>query len=190
MVDRTARPALDVEAAYTLYLKLLWAALSGRGTEADRERTRARVKLLAPDDMSSSAVLMRTVDLTHADWLVLNEQRGRMRRAWGAFFHEWDVLLCPVLGAPTWQHMTEGEPSSRRVTVAGQAVPYENLLFWPGITGAFHLPGTAAPLGMTAGGLPYGVQIVGPLYGDRTTIAVAGMLERSWRAFVPPPGYA
>jgi amidase len=37
--------------------------------------------------------------------------------------------------------------------------------------------------------LPVGVQIVGPLYGDRTTLAVARMLERSWRAFVAPPGY-
>jgi amidase len=33
------------------------------------------------------------------------------------------------------------------------------------------------------------VQIVGPLYGDRTTIHVAGLLERHWRQFVPPPGW-
>ena len=190
VVDRAARPAFDVEAAHTLYLRLLWAALSGRATEADRERVRARVKALPQDDTSASAVMIRTVDLTHADWLNLNEQRHRVRRAWGAFFHQWDVLLCPVLGAPTWKHMTDGEASSRRLTVAGQDVPYENLLFWPGITGGFHLPGTAAPLGITPGGLPYGVQIVGPLYGDRTTIAVAGLLERSWRAFIPPPGFA
>ena len=105
------------------------------------------------------------------------------------FFHEWDVLLCPVLGAPTWQHMTEGEVSARRLTVGGVEVAYNNLLFWPGITGAYHLPGTAAPLGLTPGGLPYGVQIAGPPFGDRTTIAVAGLLERSWRGFTPPPGY-
>jgi hypothetical protein len=30
------------------------------------------------------------------------------------------------------------------------------------------------------------MQIVGPLYGDRQTIAVAGLLERAWRRFVPP----
>jgi hypothetical protein len=33
------------------------------------------------------------------------------------------------------------------------------------------------------------VQIVGPLYGDRMTIAVAKMLEAEWQGFVPPPGY-
>ena len=42
---------------------------------------------------------------------------------------------------------------------------------------------------MTEAGLPIGVQIVGPLYGDRTTIHVAGLLEQHWRRFVPPPGW-
>ena len=189
VVDRAARPAFDVATGYMLYLKLLFAALSGRSTEADRERVRAKLRALAEGDCTANAVMISAVDLTHAEWIGLNERRHRVRRAWGAFFHEWDVLLCPVLGAPTWPHMTEGEVADRRLVVGGQDVSYNDLLFWAGITGGFHLPASVAPLGLTAGGLPYGVQIVGPLYGDRTTIAVAGMLERSWRAFVPPPGY-
>ena len=189
IVDRSARPAFSPDAAYTLFLQLLAAALSGRATDADRDRVRTKLRAQSPDDRSANAVMRGVVDLTHAAWLGLNEQRHRMRRAWGSFFREWDVLLCPVLGSPTWQHMTEGEVVDRRLTVAGQDVPYNNLLFWPGITGGFHLPASVAPLGITQGGLPYGVQIAGPLYGDRTTIAVAGLLERSWRAFVAPPGY-
>ena len=39
-------------------------------------------------------------------------------------------------------------------------------------------------------GLPIGVQIVGPLYGDRTTIGVAGLLEQAWRGFQAPPGWS
>jgi len=62
-------------------------------------------------------------------------------------------------------------------------------LFWPGVTCAYHLPASTAPIGTTSAGLPIGVQIVGPLYGDRTTIHVAGLLERHWRQFVPPPGW-
>ena len=189
VVSRSARPTFDVEAAYTLYLKLLFAALSGRATEADRERVRAKVRGLGKDDRSANAVMLSSVDMTHAEWLGLNEQRHRVRRAWGAFFQDWDVLLCPVLGAPTWPHMTEGEVADRRLVVGGQDVSYNDLLFWAGITCGYHLPASVAPLGLTSGGLPYGVQIAGPLYGDRTTIAVAGMLERGWRAFVPPPGY-
>ncbi len=63
------------------------------------------------------------------------------------------------------------------------------MLFWPGVTCAFHLPASVAPIGMTEAGLPIGVQIVGPLHGDRTTIHVAGLLEQQWRSFVPPPGW-
>jgi amidase len=60
------------------------------------------------------------------------------------------------------------------------------MLFWPGLTCGYHLPATTAPIGVTDAGLPIGVQIVGPLYGDRTTIHVAGLLEQHWRSFVPP----
>ena len=44
--------------------------------------------------------------------------------------------------------------------------------------------------GLTTEGLPVGVQIVGPQYGDRSCIAFAKLLEQEFRAFVPPPGYA
>jgi amidase len=63
------------------------------------------------------------------------------------------------------------------------------VLFWREITCGYHLPASTASLGMTRAGLPIGVQIVGPLYGDGTMLAVAQMLERSWRAIEPPPGY-
>jgi amidase len=33
------------------------------------------------------------------------------------------------------------------------------------------------------------VQIVGPQYGDYTTIAFAKLLEQEYRSFVPPPAY-
>ena len=189
VVDRAARPVFDVADAYALYLKLLFAALSGRASEADRAQVRANARELGPDDRTANAVMFGAVDMSHAEWLALNERRYRLRRAWGSFFHDWDVLLCPVLGAATWPHMTEGEVWRRRLVVAGEDVSYNDLLFWPGLTGGYHLPGSAAPLGQTPDGRPFGVQIVGPLYGDRTTIAVAALLERAWRGFTPPPGY-
>jgi amidase len=66
-------------------------------------------------------------------------------------------------------------------------MPYNNLGFWPGVIGAYHLPATVAPLGLTEAQLPIGVQIVGPLHGDLQTLALAGILEQEWRSFVPPP---
>jgi len=47
-----------------------------------------------------------------------------------------------------------------------------------------------APIGQTRAGLPVGIQIVGPQYGDRTCIQMARLLEREYQSFVPPPAYA
>ncbi len=185
-VSRTAGLEFDVTEAFHLYVRLLAAALSGRATEEMLARMREAKARRRADDMSAAALYERTVDMTHREWLHLNEQRFQFRRIWGQFFREWDVLLCPVITTPALPHMQQGETWEREATVNGRAIPYNEMLFWPGITCAFHLPASVAPIGMSAAGLPIGVQIVGPFHGDRTTIHVADLLEQHWRSFVPP----
>jgi amidase len=85
--------------------------------------------------------------------------------------------------------MQDGNTWERRVDVDGVSLPYDDLLFWPGLTCGYHLPASVAPVGLTRAGLPVGVQIVGPLFGDRTTIAVADHLDRGFYSFVAPPGW-
>jgi amidase len=188
-VSRTARPEFNVTEAFHLYVRLLAAAVSGGASEDVLARMRDAKARRPADDMSAHAVSVRAVDMTHREWLHLNERRFHIRRIWGAFFRDWDVLLCPVITTAALPHMQQGETWERQVTVNGRIVPYNDMLFWPGITCAFHLPATTAPIGMSEAGLPIGVQIVGPFHGDRTTIHVAGLLERHWRNFVPPPGW-
>ena len=189
-VSLTARPGFDAREAYVLYLRLLAAAMSGRMAAPVRDAMRDASRQLAADDTSADAVMLRDIDLPHHQWLGLNEQRMRLRRLWGAFFQEWDVLLCPVIATPALPIMEAGETWQRRLDVNGVSISYNDQLFWPGLAGGVHLPATVAPLGLNRGGLPIGVQIVGPMFGDRTTIAVARSLERSWRDFAPPPSLA
>ena len=188
-VSRTARPAFDATEAYHLYLRLLDAGWSGRSTEDVIARKRKRAAALAADDNSADAIMMRMVDVTHRAWLGLNEKRFQWRRAWSAFFREWDVLLCPVIATAAMPHRQDGETWDRKITIDGTQIAYNDQLFWPGLTGGYHLPATAAPMGTTKGGLPLGVQIVGPIYGDRSTIEAAALLEQAWMAFKPPPGW-
>ena len=185
-IDFAARPDIDVTEAYHLFLTLLDSALSGRMPPALVERRRAEKAALAADDMSANAVMLRATGLEHAAWVALNERRFRLRLAWSAFFRDWDVLLCPVTVTPATPHQ-QGEMGGRTLTVDGATVGYSEHLFWAGLTGAFHLPVTVAPLGLSRAGLPIGVQIAGPVFGDLTTLAVAGMLEEGWRGFVAPP---
>jgi amidase len=188
-VSRTARPEFDPTEAFTLYLRLLDAGWSGRISDEVVQAKRRRAASLSAGDMDADAVMVRMVDLTHREWLGLNELRFKWRRAWSAFFREWDVLLCPVIATAALPHRQDGQTWDRRITIEGREIAYNDMLFWPGLTGGYHLPGTVAPLGFTRAGLPLGVQIAGPIHGDRSTIEAAALLERAWLGFKPPPGW-
>ena len=189
-VDARARPAIDTGEAFSVYTRLLRAATSDRQSDTDFEQNTAIARGLAVSDQSYYARAMRAAVLSHRDWLAANETRHRMRRAWAEFFTHYDLLLCPVAGTAAFPHDHQGERHERTLVVNGQRVPVTDHLFWAGYSGAFFLPSTAAPCGFTPGGLPVGVQIVGPQYGDLKCLAFARLLEREFQAFVPPPGYA
>jgi amidase len=133
----------------------------------------------------------------------------KLRRIWSAFFRDWDVLLSPVINSAALPHMQEGvsvmrgadAPTSsdpaprhirtgrvweRHVTVNGRVIAYNDMLFWPGLTAGFHLPATVAPIGFTKAGLPLGVQITGPIYGDRMTLMAASLFEQAGYTFRAP----
>ena len=189
-VDDRARPDIDTGEAFAVYTRLLRAATSDRQSDADFEQNAAIARGLAVSDQSYYARATRAAVLSHRDWLTANETRHRMRRAWAEFFTKYDLLLCPVAGTAAFPHDQKGERYERTLVVNGKRVPVTDHLFWAGYTGAFYLPSTAAPCGLTPGGLPVGVQIVGPQYGDLRCLAFARLLERQFQAFVPPPGYA
>jgi amidase len=188
-VDDRARPAIDTGEAFGVYIRLLRAATSARQADADFERNLGIARALAPGDDSYFARATRAAVLSHRDWLAANEARHRMRLAWADFFTRYDLLLCPVAGTAAFPHDQQGERHERTLVVNGRRVPVTDHLFWAGYSGVSLLPSTAAPCGFTPGGLPVGVQIVGPQYGDLTCLAFARLLEREFQAFVPPPGY-
>ena len=185
-VSRTARPAFAAVDACHLYLRLLDTAWSSRLTEDVLAARRDGAARRGPDDMSADAIMMRCVDMTHRAWLGLREQRAKYRRAWSAFFRDWDVLLCPPIATAALPHMQQGATWERSITIEGRTIAYNDMLFWPGLTCGYHLPASVAPLGFTRAGLPMGVQIAGPIYGDRMTIAVAQLLEKAWLGFAAP----
>jgi amidase len=61
------------------------------------------------------------------------------------------------------------------------------MLTWISLATTLHLPATAIPAGLTAGGLPVGAQLIGPRGGDARTLAVAQAIDETVRGFQPPP---
>jgi amidase len=59
-------------------------------------------------------------------------------------------------------------------------------LVWPGVATGPGLPATSIPIGLSAEGLPIGVQIVGPWLEDRTPLKLAELIEQAYGGFVPP----
>jgi len=178
-VSYTARPDFDAGEAHENYMLMLNAALSARMPDAVIERLRAD-----PDSLLSRGVL-----LEHRIWLRHGDDRGRMKQAWREFFKDYDVLISPVGSTAACTHDHSANMGERYITVNGAKMNFGQQLFWAGYSCNFGLPSTAAPLGMTAGGLPYGMQIIGAPFADYSTIAVAALLEDAWAGFMPPPAY-
>ena len=189
-VDRAARPAFDPAQNHENYTMLMLSILGAEMPAAVRAQAQEAVAAAAADDMSEPLLQLRGIALSHRDWLRQDERRQQTRRAWARFFEDFDVVLCPCAHVPAFPHDQSEPMQARSLDVDGRARPYTEILRWAGLTLNAYLPATAVPLGTTTDGLPVGCQVAGPFLGDRTTLAVAALLERHHRAFVPPPGYA
>jgi amidase len=187
-VSDKARPKIDMARVHLMFNVMLRAATAHRQTDAEFARNTTAAKELRADDDSFATRSLRGLTMAHRDWLVLNEERHRLRWAWHDFFKEYDLLLCPLTATTAPKHNTT-PTSQRTIVINGKTMPFAATLFWAGFVGLPHLPATAIPTGLSKDGLPIGVQVVGPHYGDLTCIQFAKIMEKEYRGFVPPPGY-
>lgn len=184
-VDPSARPAgIDLAAAHELFYSLLAAAMSRGLTQAEMRDAR-KLPGRSPAD-PDRVRFYRAAAMSHRRWQRLNEQRLQLAARWQAFFQDWDVLLCPVAPVTAFAHDLEQPPLDRMVSIDGTARPYSDLSLWCGLAGLPYLPATVVPVGLDDAGLPVGVQVVGPRFGDRLTLAAAELIEGISGGFVAP----
>ena len=184
-VDVAARPAFDFDAAHEAFILLLRAATSA-GLTDEALAAADQVARDRPLDRSYPVLQARGNALRHRDWLHLDHQRRQLGAAWRAFFGDYDLLLCPAAATPAFPHNHAGSRWERMLPVNGHAQPSTTQMFWAGLAGMAYLPATVAPIALSPEGLPIGVQIVGPRFGDLTCIGFAAFLEQRYRAFTAP----
>jgi len=111
-------------------------------------------------------------------WMNALDTQAATARAWAALFEEVDVVLAPPFGVAAFPHDDSPNLFTHTLTINGYETPYLAQVAWAGMATYPGLPSTCVPVGRTEGGLPVGVQIIGPYLEDRTTIALAGLIER------------
>lgn len=121
-------------------------------------------------------------------WMNLQDKQMQLTRQWSGVFDEVDVVITPAFGVAAFAHDDIPDWSKRTLMINGSAEPYGKQLAWPGVATFPGLPATAAPISLTASGLPIGIQIIGPKFGDHSTVGFAGLLEKAGLTLIARPG--
>ncbi|QDQ15891.1 amidase [Streptomyces spectabilis] len=185
-VERHSPLLPDLAEAGVLYTQLLISGSVARFPVEGYEQLRIRAAALSEDDQSLDATRLRAMVFSHRDWMEANSLRELHRHAWRQLFAEFDTVVCPITPTPAFPHDHNPDPLQRRLTIDGTDHPYFDQLVWAGVATMPGLPATAVPAGRSPEGLPVGVQLVGPMFEDRTPLRLAELLEREIGGFQAP----
>ena len=86
------------------------------------------------------------------------------------FMQRWDLLVTPAVAVPAFDARPAGHGAMTPMTMLG----------WTPFTYPFNLtqqPACTIPCGLTSDGLPIGLQIVGPMFGDALVLRAARAYE-------------
>ncbi|GHH85091.1 amidase [Streptomyces sulfonofaciens] len=185
-VERHTPLLPDLAEAATLYTQLLFSGSVARLPVEAYEQFRTRAAGLSADDQSLDAVRLRGMAFSHRDWIEANDRRELHRHGWRQLFTEFDAVVCPITPTPAFPHDHNPDLLERRIDVDGVEYPYFDQLVWAGLATMPGLPATAVPAGLSPDGLPVGVQLIGPMFEDRTPLRLAELLEQRIGGFQAP----
>lgn len=176
----------DLAEAATLYTQLLFSGSVARFPVEAYEQLQTRAAGLSAADQSLDAARLRGMVLTHRDWMGLSYRRELHRHGWRQLFAEFDAVVCPITPTPAFPHDHDPDLLERKIDIDGARYPYFDQLVWAGLATMPGLPATAIPTGRSADGLPVGVQLIGPMFEDRTPLRLAELLEQRIGGFRAP----
>ena len=179
-------PGVNVEEQYDTYFFLLMALYTPPARDEQLDELR---RLAANQDGSYRARWAAAVTASVTAYRTMDTRRRAARAIWQAYFRTYDAFLMPTAFVPAFPHDQRPNQFERVLATPAGPRPYFDILFWISFASLAGLPATTAPVGLTRGGLPVGIQIVGPYLEDATPIDVAGRLTEVVGGFRPPPGY-
>ncbi|WP_197528028.1 amidase [Posidoniimonas polymericola] len=169
-LDQAELADLWVRQVGRLYLGM-FDAMEASGVDLLRER---------PDDIPEQihAMVASARSETALQASRDDRQRTLVWQSLRSVFTNYDVLLTPTVGALPEPNGNDGATLGP-ATVAGR--PVERLIGWC-LTHPFNFtghPAASIPAGLSAGGLPVGMQVVGRRFADEHVISVCGRIEQA-----------
>ena len=129
----------------------------------------ARQQDLVDPDLRAQALLGSR--LSALDVQRLHLRRGALGSQMRQFMQHWDLLVTPAVAVPAFDARPAGHSPMDPVAMLG----------WTPFSYPFNLtqqPACTIPCGLTKDGLPIGLQIVGPMFGDAWVLRAARAYER------------
>ena len=185
-VERHSPLLPDLTEAATLYAQLMF---SNNGARVPAERYKDLQTLaagLSPDNLALDAARLRGMVLSHRDWIEADIRREVHRHMWRQLFVEFDAVVTPISPTPALPHDHAPDRGERQIDIDGVQYPSADQSVWAGLATMPGLPATAIPAGKSAEGLPVGVQLIGPMFEDRTPLRLAELLEQTIGGFEAP----
>ncbi|MCK8642391.1 amidase [Mycobacterium colombiense] len=181
---------VDMEKSHDIFQRLVFGAFSvDLSTTGPLSGAAIGLRALRHPRGEAANVLKGTMQ-SHRAWLFADAARQEMRDRWAQFFKQVDVLLLPVTPtAAPLHHDKDHDRWGRTIMVDGIPRSYWDQTKWNALANIAGTPATAIPITTTAAGLPVGVQAMGPLGGDRTTVEFAALLTEVLGGFQIPPRY-
>ena len=177
-VERDSPLLPNLAEAASLYTQLLFSGSTARFPVDAYEQLRTRATGLSAEDQSLDAARLRGMVLSHLDWIEVNNRREIHRHGWRQLFGEFDAVVCPITPTPAFPHDHDPDRLARRIDIDGVEYPFFDQLAWAGLATMPGLPATAIPAGRSPEGLPVGVQLIGPMFEDRTPLRLAELLDQ------------
>jgi aspartyl-tRNA(Asn)/glutamyl-tRNA(Gln) amidotransferase subunit A len=109
----------------------------------------------------------------------LHLRRGELGSHMRQFMQRFDLLVTPSVAVPAFDARPAGHT----------ALDPHSMLGWTPFSYPFNLtqqPACTIPCGLTSGGLPIGLQIVGPMFGDALVLRAARAFESAMPIPRPP----
>jgi aspartyl-tRNA(Asn)/glutamyl-tRNA(Gln) amidotransferase subunit A len=177
VLRRFAAVEMDVKLPDFPYGPAVGVIVDAEGASAFRDLIESgRVAELASPERrvgGFAASLVTAVDYLHA-----MRMRAPMRRAWGEMFKKVDVLVAPsrsTVSYPVDKTFDKAYPG------IGAASPI-------GASNLVGVPAISIPNGFGQDGLPTGIQLIGPAWGERELLELAVSLQSQtdWHTRKPP----